>query len=121
MFCWNALAGDLTEKQKKIFRENKFYHGYTIPEPKEMVRKLMQQLTFSSTRSVFSWLQLYNFQCCRREVEPRSISVNIMWCSCAAVYVEDVSTVLKQFDFVSGPFRIQIQATKHSYEFYEGM
>lgn len=28
--------GDLTEKQKKIFRENKFYHGYTIPEPKEM-------------------------------------------------------------------------------------
>ena len=49
MFCWNALAGDLTEKQKKIFRENKFYHGYTIPEPKEMVRKLMQQLTFSST------------------------------------------------------------------------
>lgn len=53
MFCWNALAGDLTEKQKKIFRENKFYHGYTIPEPKEMVRKLMQQLTFSSTRSLF--------------------------------------------------------------------
>ena len=40
MFCGNALAGDLTEKQKKIFRENKFYHGYTIPEPKEMVRKV---------------------------------------------------------------------------------
>ena len=32
-----------------------------------------------------------------------------------------VSTLLKQFYFVSGPFRIQIQATKCSYEFYEGM
>ena len=80
----------------------------------------MQQLTFSSAWSLFSWLQLYNFQCCRREVEPRSTSANIIiWRSCAAVYAEDV---LKQiFDFVSGPFRIQIQATKHSYEFYEGM
>ena len=49
------------------------------------------------------------------------VQVPIIWRSCAAVYAEDVSTVLKQFDFVSGPFRIQIQATKHSYEFYEGM
>ena len=50
------------------------------------------------------------------------VQVSIIWRSCAAVYAEDVSTVLKQiFDFVSGPFRIQIQATKHSYEFYEGM
>ena len=85
MFCWNALAGDLTEKQKKIFRENKFYHGYTIPEPKEMVRKLTQQLTFSSTWSLFSWLQLYNFQCCRRKVEPRSTSVNYLVLLCRGV------------------------------------
>ena len=85
MFCWNALAGDLTEKQKKIFRENKFYHGYTIPEPKEMVRKLMQQLTFSSTRSLFSWLQHYNFHCCRRKVEPRSTSVYYLVFLCCSV------------------------------------
>jgi len=30
-------VGDLTEKQKKIFKENQFYRGLTIPEPQERV------------------------------------------------------------------------------------
>ena len=34
---WTFPAGDLTEKQKKIFEENRFYRGYAIPEPQELV------------------------------------------------------------------------------------
>ena len=59
--------------------------------------------------------------CTSEKILATPLQVSIIWRSCAAVYSKDVSTVLKQFDFVSGPFRIQIQAAKRGYEFHEGM
>ena len=34
------MSGDLTDKQRKIFMENQFYRGLSIPEPREMVSRV---------------------------------------------------------------------------------
>ena len=44
-------SGDLTDKQKKIFMENQFYRGLSIPEPREMVSLGLVGLHLNSRNS----------------------------------------------------------------------